>query len=92
MKALRSTIALIALSIPSSIAAQTSPSAAGTYVITQGTAGNTPVTILLDSVNGKTWILGQVDEAGRTLPAGQTGSATWIPLSFAAKVPPSPPR
>jgi hypothetical protein len=92
MKAFRFTIAVIALSISTPIAAQTAPSPAGTYVIVQGTMGTTPVTILLDSVNGKTWFLGQADEAGRTLPAGQAGAATWIPLPFAAKVPPSPPR
>jgi P pilus assembly chaperone PapD len=92
MKRLWFTIALMALSFSTPIAAQTSPSPAGTYVIIQATIGNTPTTILLDSVNGKSWFLAQVDEAGRTLPAGQGGSATWIPLSFAAKVPPSPPR
>jgi hypothetical protein len=92
MKAPLFTIALIALSISPAASAQTLPSQAGTYVVIQATIGNTPTTILLDSVNGKSWFLGQVDEAGRTLPAGQAGSATWIPLPFAAKVPPSPPR
>jgi len=95
MKALWLMAGLLALAISTPIAAQTSPSPAGTYVLFQGTIGNTTATMLLDSVNGKTWFLGQVDEAGRisvALPFGQGGTATWIPLPFAPKAPPSPPR
>jgi hypothetical protein len=80
MKALALTIGLVALSISTTLAAQTAPSA-GTFVIYQGTMNNAPATFLLDSVNGKTWYLGQVD-----------GQAIWVPLPFAAKVPPAPPR
>ncbi|HXJ03181.1 MAG TPA: hypothetical protein VNH44_18320 [Micropepsaceae bacterium] len=81
MKALVFLIGLVALSLSTPLAAQSTQSLAGTFVVVQGTINNAPATILLDSVNGKTWYLGQVD-----------GQATWIPLPFAAKVPPAPPR
>lgn len=94
MKAFWIMAALIAFSISTPSVAQTTPAQAGSYVIIQGVVGTSPVTILLDSVNGKTWFLGQVDDAGRTVPVGQgsAATATWIPLPFAAKAPISPPR
>lgn len=72
------------------------PSSAGAgYVVSQGTIGDKPVTILLNPSTGKTWFLGEVDANGRvwvSLPIGNAGTATWIPIPFAPQTAQSPPH
>ena len=86
MRTLWLAIALTAFIAPTDAATQSKPSSPNNFVIVQGTVGNTPATILLNTVTGNTWFLGQVDEKGQSwlvVPIGQTGTAEWIPLPFA---------
>jgi len=96
MKTLMLVVAILpAVIVPTLVLAQTVPNSTGAYVITQGTIDRTPVTILLNTLTGKTWFLGEVDAAGHVwaaLPVGQSGSSMWIPLPFAPQAPPSAPR
>jgi hypothetical protein len=75
--------------------AQVAASSSGSYVVSPGSIGGLPATILLDRATGKTWWLAEVDSEGKislALPAGSSASPIWVPISFAPGPPKIPPR
>jgi hypothetical protein len=68
------------------VLAQEPPSSPGSYVVSPGSIGGQPATILLDRATGRTWYLGEVDSQGKfsiALPAASSGKPIWVPISFA---------
>src|SRR5208282_5698290 len=75
--------------------AQEPPTSPGSYVVSPGSIGGQPATILLDRSTGRTWYLGEVDSQGKfwtTLPTASSGAPIWVPISFAPGPPKNPPR
>jgi hypothetical protein len=86
---------LIMATISGQALAQEAPGATGSYVVSAGSIGGAPATILLDRATGKTWYLGEVDSQGKIWvqpPAGSSGSPLWVPIAFAPAPPKIPPR